>query len=220
MKNRILCFIVIILVAVSCNKNDDKEEFGQMSFASNYHIINCIAKVSVYIDDAYIADITMPSDSIIACGLDGNVTKQVNVGLHTYKVLIGENENGECYEEVTGTVQVSADECKKIFIDLKPLFDNYGMMTIGANYHIVNCPIKATVYIDDFLIGELTKPCDSVNDCGIEGNITQQVEVGLHTYKCVFQSPETDSCYNEVNGTIQVDKNECKKIFIDISENL
>ncbi len=217
MKKFILSPILLAFVLfLSCESNNENEKFGQMSFASNYHIINCITKVSVYIDDVYIADITEPSDSILTCGINGNVTKQVIVGTHTYKVLIGNDENEACYKEVTGSVEISSNECKTFFINVREIFDNHGKITVGANYHVVNCPIKATVYIDDLLAGELTKPCDSINDCGMEGNITQQVETGLHTYKCVFYSSEADSCYNETSGSIYVDKDECKKIFIDL----
>ncbi|MGI6718346.1 MAG: hypothetical protein ACOX4D_04240 [Bacteroidales bacterium] len=107
-----------------------------------------------------------------------------------------------------------------ISCDKKENSEEFGQMSFGSNYHIVNCPVKVSVYIDDLYVGELTNPCDSIVDCGIEGNVMQSVEVGTHTYKCVLQSLDTDSCYNEVNGTVSVGKDECKKIFINVLESL
>lgn len=98
--------------------------------------------------------------------------------------------------------------------------EEFGQITFGSNYDIVNCPIQVSVYIDDLFVGEISSPCDSIVDCGIEGNVTKSVEMGTHTYKCLLQSPETDSCYNEIKGTVHVDKDECKKIFIDVLESL
>ncbi len=117
MRNMLLSLLVVVLGLVSCVKNND-ENYGQMSFASNYNIVNCALKVSVYIDDIYVGDISQPSDSIVACGLQGNVTKSVSVGEHTYKIVLSGDSDEGCSGEMTGSVQVEENECEKIFINV------------------------------------------------------------------------------------------------------
>ena len=100
-------------------------------------------------------------------------------------------------------------------------------VTFGANYHVLNCPVTVTVFLNGENIGTLQNSVDAINDCGEAGNITKKIGVGTHNFDVVaISSYDTnDFLYENLNGingctkyfkgTFTVSENECKKIFFD-----
>jgi len=93
-----------------------------------------------------------------------------------------------------------------------------GIVTFGANYHIINTPTTVTIFLDGENIGTLQKPIALINDCEEEGNITKTVEIGEHTYKIEIRSVFGEDCFKDLSGTFMIAEGECKKIFIDYSQ--
>ena len=129
-------FVGFCLSVVSCNKPNQEElnfnskeeldstEKGYVTFGSNSGIINCISYITVFVDGENIGTLQGGIvDSISDCGMDGNITKEIPTGKHTYKVEIRPPNGGGCMEkDITGTFQVSENKCTKIFIDYRQIF--------------------------------------------------------------------------------------------------
>jgi len=92
-----------------------------------------------------------------------------------------------------------------------------GVVTFGANYHIINTPTSVTIFLDGENIGTLTNPVAIINDCGEEGNLTKKILVGEHTYQVKIRALDGNSI-KDFTGTFTVFENECKKIFIDYNQ--
>lgn len=110
---RFLLFFV--LTTTSCEKDSGKT--GTVTFGANYHIINCITNITVFIDGEKVGMIEMPSDSVIDCGISGYLNKDVSIGNHSYKVEIRPEMGAGCTKDIKGTFRIHENECKKIFID-------------------------------------------------------------------------------------------------------
>jgi hypothetical protein len=93
-----------------------------------------------------------------------------------------------------------------------------GVVTFGANYHIINSPTTVTIFLDGESIGTLTNPVAMINDCGEEGNLTKKILAGEHAYKVEIRALNDGSSIKDLTGTFTVSENECKKIFIDYSQ--
>lgn len=93
--------------------------------------------------------------------------------------------------------------------------DKKGFVTLGANYHIINCISTVTIYVDNKNIGTLENPTDSISDCGEDSNITKELLIGEHTYKIEIRPESGTGCSKDINGTFTISENECEKIFID-----
>ena len=106
-------------VQVYCH-NDSGNEEGYVTFGANYHVVNCISTVTIFLDGKNIGTLQNPTDSISKCGEENNLTKKISVGEHTYRVEI----RGSCTKNITGTFVVSENECEKIFIDYYQIFNN------------------------------------------------------------------------------------------------
>lgn len=98
--------------------NENKE--GYVTFGANYHVVNCLSTVTIFLDGENIGTLQNPVDTISECGEKGSLTKKVSVGKHTYQVEI----RGGCTKDITGTFVVSENECEKIFIDYFQVFAN------------------------------------------------------------------------------------------------
>jgi len=88
-----------------------------VTFGANYHIINCISAVTIYINNDKIETLTNPEDTIIVCGEESYITKELTPGIHSYKVEIRSEVGIGCTKDINGTFTISEDECKKNFID-------------------------------------------------------------------------------------------------------
>ena len=106
-------------VQVYCHNNNENKE-GYVTFGANYHVINCMSKVTVFLDGENIGTLQKSVDAILECGEPENLTKKISKGEHTYRIEI----RGCCTKDISGTFVVSENECKKIFIDYYQLFAN------------------------------------------------------------------------------------------------
>ena len=58
-----------------------------------------------------------PVIGIDNCGEFENITKEISIGKHSYKVEIRPDNGAGCTKDISGTFEISENECKKIFID-------------------------------------------------------------------------------------------------------
>ena len=134
----VLIGLSVIMFCVSCDQNELKVEDdvvvtevedntpleGYVTFGANYHVINCITTVTVFLDGENIGILQNPVDSISDCGEAGILTKKISAGEHSYKVEIRPQAGEGCMKDLTGTFTVSENECKKIFIDYSLVFSS------------------------------------------------------------------------------------------------
>jgi hypothetical protein len=120
MKRIIISFVCIGLIffVSSCDENLNNQKKGSVTFGANYHVINCITTVTIFLDGKNIGTLQHSVDAIENCGEDGNITKKVSIGEHSYKVEFRSGSGGsECTKDISGIFEISEDECKTIFID-------------------------------------------------------------------------------------------------------
>ena len=119
----ILILILGILTFNSCDKTEG-DKTGFVTFGANYHIVNCISKVAVYIDDESVGILTNHTDAIENCGEESNITKKLPIGTYSYKIEIRPESGVGCTKDITGTFIISENQCEKIFIDYLQVFNN------------------------------------------------------------------------------------------------
>ncbi len=93
-----------------------------------------------------------------------------------------------------------------------------GVVTFGANSHVINCPTVVTIYINDEKIGSLSNSADEIMECGAATNITKELPVGEYSYKVEVRGKLGKDCKRDIEGTFSITENGCKKIFIDYNE--
>ena len=86
--------ISLLCLVVSCNKAEDKK--GTVTFGANYDIINCPTTVTIHIDNKNIGTLTSPAEEITECWQPENLTKDLSVGQHSYKVEIRPIQGSGC----------------------------------------------------------------------------------------------------------------------------
>ena len=118
----LVLFVSFALIFSSCNKEENNKS-GFVTFGANYNIINCISTVTIYLDDKNIGVLTSPIDTILDCGQDQNITKEVLVGNHSYKVEIRPESGTGCTKDINGSFEIKENECKKIFIDYRIIWN-------------------------------------------------------------------------------------------------
>lgn len=114
-----ICLGMTIMLS-TCDDKDDKKGF--VTFGANYHIINCISTVTIYLDGKNIGTLESPTDTILNCGEPGNITREVSAGDHSIKIEI-RSEGGGCTQDIIGGFEVAENECRKIFIDYRQVFN-------------------------------------------------------------------------------------------------
>ena len=151
----LLIFIGLITAFLSCEdvKNEVK---GTVTFGANYHVINCISTVTIFIDDKEIGTLQDAVNDITDCYAEGNITKEIPIGEHSYKVEI--RSTAGCNKEITGTLTITENECTKVFIDYREIFSN----DIGENIDLI---INETEYLK-----ALKDPSLSIIDMSISEN--------------------------------------------------
>ena len=126
-KNRIILSALIlfmgIIIVSSCDKEADKAT-GFVTFGANYHIINCISNVTIYVDNELIGSLTNPTDTITDCGEESNITKELTIGQHLYKVEIRPETGIGCTKDINETFTISENDCEKILIDYLKVFSS------------------------------------------------------------------------------------------------
>ena len=190
-KYRLLTSSLIILLGISifhsCDKAED--ETGFVTFGANYHIINCISKVTIYIDNEKIGTLTNPTDTIIDCGEESNITKELTIGNHSYKIEIRPETGTGCTKDINGTFTIAKNECKKIFIDYLELFNNQS----NCDQNVIISPTEyQNAPNDPFSITEMTITGNCLNikfaASGCDGNtwIVKLIDSGniAESYPC------------------------------------
>ena len=120
MKNVPYTLIIILILAVGCEK---KDEIGEILFCTNSHIANCGFSIEISIDgnirdtltaaSRYSSIIcTCPESSFIGLILD------IETGLYTYhaKELVCAATNR--INEWSGSINVSDDNCETVILDI------------------------------------------------------------------------------------------------------
>lgn len=118
----ILIIILVISIFHSCENTTDESAF--VTFGANYDIMNCISDVTIYVDNEKVGKLTHATDTIRNCGENGNITKELMIGIHSYKIEIRSETDTGCTKDINGTFSISKNECKKIFIDYNDVFNN------------------------------------------------------------------------------------------------
>lgn len=115
-KNILLIAISIFFLTISCD-NDDVKETGIVTFGANYHAINCITNVTVYIDGTELGTLQSPTDEVTECNAPENLSKELTVGNHSYLIEIRTELGTGCNKDIVGSFELDENECEKIFID-------------------------------------------------------------------------------------------------------
>ena len=92
-----------------------------------------------------------------------------------------------------------------------------GNVSFGVNTHIINCIATGEVFIDDKSIGIIPGFCDSVVDCNSANTLNKEISVGKHSYKIEVKG-QSGSCYKIKEGSIDLKKSDCIKIFMDLTK--
>ena len=111
----------ILLVFAGCSKDRDRSAY--VTFGANYHVIDCITTVTVYLDGEKIGRLENYTDTLRSCGELENLTKDIVPGKHSYKVEIRPFEGIGCMKDINGTFKVKDGECYKVFIDYFTLWE-------------------------------------------------------------------------------------------------
>ncbi|GEM_PF-543345 len=128
-----LTLIWCSIILNSCNDKDDNKT-GFVTFGANYDIINSVSTATVFIDNAGIGVLNNPTDLISDCGELSNITKELPVGRHVYKVEIRPQNGNEFAKDINGIVTISEGECEKIFIDYNQIFNQN---QTGCNSNVI-----------------------------------------------------------------------------------
>jgi len=120
--NTLIILLGFVIIS-SCDKTENDKN-GFVTFGANYHIINCITNVTIYVDDKNMGTLASSTNSILNCGEEANITKELSVGEHSYKVEIRPEIGTGCTKDLTGVFTISENECEKIFIDYLQVFSD------------------------------------------------------------------------------------------------
>lgn len=80
--------------------------------------------MTIYIDNENIGMLENSADTISDCGEEFNITKELSVGEHSYKVEIRPESGNGCTKDINGTLTISENKCEKIFIDYLQIFSS------------------------------------------------------------------------------------------------
>lgn len=92
-----------------------------------------------------------------------------------------------------------------------------GQVSFGINTHIINCVTTTKVYVDNKEVGIIKGFCDTIIDCSSENTLNIELNTGEHGFRFEV-SGLNGSCFREKAGDFELEKNECKKIFFDITK--
>lgn len=119
----LLSLISILFLGSSCKKKDsESDEKGYITFGANYGRINCLSSVTIFIDGKEVGKLTEHAEEVLECGVSGNVTKELSVGSHSYRIEIRPTNGGNCHKDISGDFTTKEGECKKVFIDFTEIF--------------------------------------------------------------------------------------------------
>ena len=113
LNNLFILFILLTLIT-SCEKQDN---VGQVTFGANYHVINCITTVDIYIDEQYLGQLQNFTNEITKCDQPENLSKKLSTGDHSYKIEIRPLQGVGCTKDILGEFSLSKNECYIVFVD-------------------------------------------------------------------------------------------------------
>ena len=124
MKKLILfTFLFITGFLFSCTDENDKPH-GTVVFEANYHIINSITNVDVFIDGRHVGRLYGPTDSVPDCELNYGLRTELESGHYNYKIEISSENTTGCAEDIWGELNITEGSCKTVFIDYMKVFTN------------------------------------------------------------------------------------------------
>ncbi len=102
--NKRIFFSMILLsfLFTSCEKNTADEK-GQVNFGANFHTINCITSVTIFVDGKGIGKIAGFTNEIAQCNAPENLTIQLGEGTHSYIAKIRPDLGVGCTKDISGT---------------------------------------------------------------------------------------------------------------------
>ncbi len=152
-------------------------------------LINCISNVTIYIDNVKVGTLINPTDTIKDCGEESNITKELTVGNHSYKIEIRPETGTGCTKDINGTLTISKNKCEKVFIDYLKVFSNQS----DCDQNVIVSPTEyQNAPNDPFSITEITISGDCLNikfaASGCDGNtwIVKLIDSGMiaESYPC------------------------------------
>lgn len=107
----------------SCDKTEIEKK-GFVTFGANFHVVNCITTVTIFIENENVGTLTNFTNSINDCGEESNITRELSVGDYSYKVEIRPLSGSGCTKDIIGNFTISENQCEKVFIDYIEVFNN------------------------------------------------------------------------------------------------
>lgn len=162
----------------SCDDKDDKK--GVVTFGANYHIINCISTVTIYLDGKNIGTLESPTDTILNCNEPGNITREISTGDHLFRVEVRSGES-RCTHDMVGVFELSENECKKIFIDYRQIFNNENdcdKVVIISEDEYKNAPDSPVSINEMRIVGNCLKIKFSASGCDGNSWDVKLIDVG------------------------------------------
>jgi hypothetical protein len=124
MKKQISFFVVSLTILLfSCTDKNEKT-YGTVVFGANYHAINCITSVDVFIEGKHVGQLEVPADSVPDCELNYGLKQELETGNHSYKIEIRPMQGIGCTKDITGNLKITESGCETVFIDYFEVFEN------------------------------------------------------------------------------------------------
>jgi hypothetical protein len=124
MKIQISFFVVFLIIFLFSCTDENEKTYGTVVFGANYHAINCITSVDVFIDGKHIGQLEVPADSVPDCGHNYGLREELETGNHTYKIEIRPMQGIGCTKDITGNLNITEGGCETVFIDYFEVFAN------------------------------------------------------------------------------------------------
>jgi len=116
MKQSVIILFTLFTLISSCKKEDTKPT-GFITFGANYHVVNCITNVTIYIDGKFMGELKVFADSITDCNTNAGLTKELEIGHHYYKVKIRPESGIGLSKDIAGQVDITENCCEIVFVD-------------------------------------------------------------------------------------------------------
>lgn len=174
----LLICVGIAFMLSSCDDDNDKKGF--VTFGANYHIINCISTVTIYLDGKNIGTLESPTDTILNCDDPGNITRKISTGDHIFRVEVRSGEGG-CSHDMVGVFELSENECEKIFIDYREIFNKENdcdQEVIISEDEYKNAPDSPVSINEMKIVGNCLKIKFSASGCDGNSWVVKLIDVG------------------------------------------
>lgn len=92
-----------------------------------------------------------------------------------------------------------------------------GTVSFGTNTDLWNCYVTPKIYVDNVEMGIVPGYIDSIRNCSSDSTLNIDLAIGHHTYKFVT-ADNLSSCRKVIKGEFYLEKDECKRIYINANE--